>query len=57
MTNFLVSLAATVLAALLLIGIEHGGERDLRDMSGGNLRSTLTKRVFEYWFDGTPHET
>lgn len=53
MDNFLISLVVLVLVVLLLPDIERKERDDLRDMAGGaNLRSTLTKRVFEYWFDG-----
>lgn len=53
MDNFLISLVALVLVVLLLPDIERKERDDLRDMAGGaNLQSTLTKRVFAYWFDG-----
>lgn len=54
MSNFVVSLAAVALAVLLSTIVRLGDEGDgSNDMSRVNLRGTLTKRVFDYWFDGT----
>lgn len=54
MSNFVVSLAAVALVVLLATIVRPGDEGDRsNEMSRVNLQSTLTKRVFDYWFDGT----